>query len=1063
MKPPRLSYFVTSLTKSAASFTTTAGEHGPLVTAGRSPLRLAGILSLSAVTLIGTYSAQAGGVTTRTWDGGGGDSNWNTITNWNGPDTKPTSADIAAFGGAFGAGTTTIGLGGNQSALSLSITTATAFSINNNILTLANGDIDRTATTGNTTINSGILLGADGAWSIAGSSTAGTLIVNGIIDDGVGTFALDKTGAGTLTLNNANTFGGGLLLNAGTVSLGNNTAAGLGTLDLSGGTLQAVGAARTLANTVSITQNSTIGGTLDLTFNGNVSQDNSRTLTVNNTGITTFSGSTLTLAPNNSPESLTFDIAATSGGVIVSSVVQNGTGSGADGLIKDGLGRLTLSRANTYTGATSINAGVLRAGNSTALGTVAGGVSVTSGAALELDGTAGALTIGAEALTLDGTGVSAGGGLRNISGNNSWAGEVTINSSTRINSDAGRLTLDVASGNAITGTNDNLTFGGEGNITVADAIATGSGTLTKDGNGTLTLSAANSYTGLTTISAGALRAGNNTALGTIAGGVSVTSGAALELDGTAGALTIGAEALTLNGTGISNGGALRNIAGNNSYAGVITLGSASRINSDAGTLTIDSAAGSITGNFGLTLGGAGNITLADAFAPVTTAQTLTKDGAGTATLNVANTHTGLTTVTAGTLAYGISNALSTGNVTVNGATAILNLGANRTDSVGIVTLAGGGQINGTGNSTLTSTGTFEMQSGSVSAILGGAGIALNKTTADTVTLSAANTYTGLTTVSAGTLLYGASNVISTGNVTVNGATAILNLGASQSDSVGIVTLAGGGQINGTGNSTLTSTGTFEMQSGSVSAILGGAGIALNKTTADTVILSAANTYTGLTTVSGGTLFANNATGSATGTGAVSVGASGALGGTGTITPTGTNAINVTGVLAPGGSVGTGTLTFDLTNTSGKVTMNGGSGFELLLAGVGGTITSPGSSDMLTIAGAAAGDFAFSGNSVNFLNTGAVGFYKLFDTSSNNANTWTGLTVTPGGTGLVTAGLTYTGLTSGLTGNFLVGTGTGIGNNGGTTGDIYFQVIPEPGAALLGGLGTLLLLRRRRTA
>ena len=45
--------------------------------------------------------------------------------------------------------------------------------------------------------------------------------------------------------------------------------------------------------------------------------------------------------------------------------------------------------------------------------------------------------------------------------------------------------------------------------------------------------------------------------------------------------------MTLNGAGISSGGALRNISGNNSYAGLITLGSATRINSDSGTLTLD--------------------------------------------------------------------------------------------------------------------------------------------------------------------------------------------------------------------------------------------------------------------------------------------------------------------------------------------------------------------------------------------------------------------------------------------------------------------------------------------
>ncbi len=99
----------------------------------------------------------------------------------------------------------------------------------------------------------------------------------------------------------------------------------------------------------------------------------------------------------------------------------------------------------------------------------------------------------------------------------------------------------------------------------------GSVALSKSELGTATLSGANTYTGATTVSAGVLRASNPEALGATSTGTTVANGAALEIT-----TSINAEPLTLNGSGISNGGALRNISGDNSYAGLITQASNSR-------------------------------------------------------------------------------------------------------------------------------------------------------------------------------------------------------------------------------------------------------------------------------------------------------------------------------------------------------------------------------------------------------------------------------------------------------------------------------------------------------
>lgn len=158
-----------------------------------------------------------------------------------------------------------------------------------------------------------------------------------------------------------------------------------------------------------------------------------------------------------------------------------------------------------------------------------------------------------------------------------------------------------------------------------------------------------------------------------------------------------------------------------------------------------------------------------------TSGTLTKVNNGVLTLNVANTHSGLTDVRGGILNYGTANALGTGNILIGPRSADvgyarLDIGVN-SDTVGTVTVDGEGRLIGT-TGVLTSTGSFEMKRGFASAILSGSGINLNKTTGGLFVLTNANTYTGTTTVSKGVLRLSNASALSGGILNTGGTSAL---------------------------------------------------------------------------------------------------------------------------------------------------------------------------------------------------------------------------------------------------------------------------------------------------
>jgi fibronectin-binding autotransporter adhesin len=405
------------------------------------------------------------------------------------------------------------------------------------------------------------------------------------------------------------------------------------------------------------------------------------------------------------------------------------------------------------------------------------------------------VTIGGTAtLTLASNTINGTAGL-GILVNNASAYTLTINcplalgaTQTWTNSSSNVLTIGAVNLSTFA-----LTVNGTGSTTIS-GIVSGTGSITKSGSSTLILSGTNTYTGLTTVNGGVLNIRSASALGTTVGSTIVSSGAALQIQN---GIVVGAEALTLNGSGISNDGALRNVSGTNSWSGGVTLGSASTVASDAGALTLSGTINN--GGYMLTTTGAGSITLSGI---ISGSGGLTKNGAGTLTLSGIDTYSGGTTVNAGTLQMSVVNqVLNTGAVTISGGTLDLQTFS---QSVGAVTLTSGSISSSTGILTGTS---FGLQSGTVNAILAGAGT-VTKSTSGTVTLSGMNTYTSATTISAGTLQINTNGALGT---ILNGTTvssgAALKLNAVNYSLAEALTLNGSG-ISGAGALTNSGTSTF---------------------------------------------------------------------------------------------------------------------------------------------------------------------------------------------------------------------------------------------------------------
>jgi autotransporter-associated beta strand protein len=527
-----------------------------------------------------------------------------------------------------------------------------------------------------------------------------------------------------------------------------------------------------------------------------------RTLTINNTA-TAFGlladGYTLTITPASSAAGITMNtsvLASTFAANVAlggdqtwtnnsaNSLTVSGSVSGDFAITKLGTGTLVLSGNNTYTGTTTVSAGILSLGNSAALQNSA--LNTTNSIAGDTNN---GLRTTVTTLTLGG-----------LTGNKNFAASGGVFTSTTGGySGVTALTLNP-------GTGATPSYSG----IIADG-ATGM-TVTKSGLGTQTLSVANSYTGVTTISNGILEVTANNALGSNAAGTTVANGATLKLTNVTYST---AEGLTINGTGLSSGGALES-SGTTTFAGQITAATSATINAISGTLEL--SGGLVKNGTTLTFTGAGAFTISSVISGALANSDLAVD-ATTVTLTAANTYNGPTTITnGGTL---IANALGALPLSPRSAvsftgtgTSALNLGANQfvasLTSVGAATVA-------LGSNTLTvgiTGGPDTTFAGSIT----GAGN-LTKDTNSKQVLSGANGYTGTTTVSAGTLEV-TGTLSGTTGVTVNtSGTLLLNNAATPAiNSAAPVTLDGGaikmsssvtGQAQSFGALTLSASSTLD--------------------------------------------------------------------------------------------------------------------------------------------------------------------------------------------------------------------------------------------------------------
>ena len=710
------------------------------------------------------------------------------------------------------------------------------------VYTLANSSANGSgAGAGTLNVGGGITGGAAGATvlTLSGTNTNANTI-SGIIANGVATsLGLLKNGAGTWALSAANTYTGTTTVSQGILSASNIVVA-------SGNS--------SLGNAASAVVLGSAGTQGTLSYTG-AAASYSRGFTLNAGGgqLLNAGSGLLTVATGGISAGGLFTVGGAAGkDISISSVI-----SGSGGLTKTAADTviLTGATANTYTGGTTISAGTLQLNQPSALGS--GAVNLVSTLALNHSGST------ANAISVSGSNPTV------FIGTSAFA-TTTPTLTGNITSDASGGTLNILSFGVQAGTNG-LTLSGNtvalGGKSLSFSGRNGGGINSETDAATQSLTLANSTlssTGNVSVGRGTLSLLGTSSM-TLTGQLQATSDWAIfRMQDTTSVTAAGGVDLTANGVIASslylNGGTLTtpSITGNDFSGATHVLLDGATVKASASNPDFLRIQANQNGDFHSGVGELGNgglsfntngfdagiqLALADAAGAT---GILTKSGSGTLTLSAANSYSGTTTINAGTLQIGnggSTGSLAASSAMIDNATLAFNRSNTATQGADFASL-----LSGTG-----------------AVIQAGSG---------TLVLAGANTYTGSTTVSRGTLS-ASIIVVAGGSSTLGNATSPVLLGSAVNQGTlsytgGLATFTrgftinpGGGQLTNAGTNALTlasgeiaAAGLFTVggptQAVTISSVVSGSG-GLTKTGADSLTLSGANTYTGTTTIQGGTL------------------------------------------------------------------------------------------------------------------------------------------------------------------------------------------------------------------